>query len=132
MVNAFHVVYYIVKKEKPFSDFPDLIELNARTGSKMPLWYKSDVACSRFVVDIYKEQRDPLIKKLCAVKFFSVMIDGSTDSANLENELVYIRYLDLDSGIVTSFLGIEDCKHATAECILETIDSIFSRAEVPN
>eukprot|EP00731_Ephydatia_muelleri_P001585 Em0001g1585a len=58
------------------------------------------------------------------------MIDGSTDSANIENELVYVRYLDMGTGVVTSFIGIEDTKHATAEGILETVDAIFTRVGV--
>ena len=130
MVNAFHVAYYIAKNEKPYSDFPGLIALNVRTGSQMPLWYKSDIACNRFIYDIYNEQIDQLITKLCEARFFSVMIDGSTDSANIENELVYVRYLDMGTGVVTSFIGIEDTKHATAEGILETVDAIFTRVGV--
>ncbi|KAK1898159.1 Zinc finger protein 862 [Dissostichus eleginoides] len=35
MENMFHTAYYVVKKEKPFTDFPDLVQLNSRTGSNM-------------------------------------------------------------------------------------------------
>ena len=42
MINTFHVAYYIAKYEKPYTDFSDLIALNVRTGSKVPIWYKSD------------------------------------------------------------------------------------------
>ena len=31
MVNTIHVVYYVVKKERPYSDFTDLVELQDRT-----------------------------------------------------------------------------------------------------
>ena len=123
MINAFHVAYYIAKNEKPYTDFPDLIALNVRTGSKMPLWYKSDIACNRYIYDIYHEQIDQLITKFCEAHFFSVMIYGSTDSLNIENELVYVRYPDMGTGIVKSFIGIEDTKHATAEGILQTVDA---------
>lgn len=47
MENMFHTAYYVLKKEKPFTDFPDLVELNSRTGSNMPHYYKSDKACAR-------------------------------------------------------------------------------------
>ena len=43
------------------------------------------------------------------------MIDGSTDSANIEKELIYVRYLDMGTGVVISFINIEDTKFATAE-----------------
>ena len=48
MENMFHTAYYVVKKEKPFTDFPDLVKLNSRTDSNMPNCYKSDKACSRW------------------------------------------------------------------------------------
>lgn len=47
MENMFHTAYYVVKKEKPFTDFPDLVQLNTRTGSSMPNCYMSDKACAR-------------------------------------------------------------------------------------
>ena len=75
----------------------------------------STIACNRFIYDIHHEQIDQLITKLSEACFFSVMIDGSTDSANIENELIYVRYLDMGTGVVTSFIGIEDTKLATAE-----------------
>lgn len=47
MENMFHTAYYVVKKEKPFTDLPDLVQLKSRTGSNMPNCYKSDKACAR-------------------------------------------------------------------------------------
>ena len=75
----------------------------------------------------YHEQIDQLITKLSEARFFSVMIDGSTDS---ENELVYVRYLDMGTSVVTSFIGIEDTKHASAEGIFEIVDAIFPHVGV--
>ncbi|KAF3839993.1 hypothetical protein F7725_018710, partial [Dissostichus mawsoni] len=36
MINLFHVAYFVVKSERPFTDFPVLVDLNRRTGAKMP------------------------------------------------------------------------------------------------
>ena len=47
MVNTFHVTYYVAKKERPFSDFTDLVELQDRTGSTLPAFYRSDKAAAR-------------------------------------------------------------------------------------
>ena len=47
MVNMFHVAFFIAKKERPFTDFPDLVELQERTGSKMATVYRSDMAVAR-------------------------------------------------------------------------------------
>jgi len=75
----------------------------------------------RFLVDIYEAERDPRISQLKAARFISIMIDGATDKATLENELVYVRFLGED-GPINLFLGIEDVKHANADGIITAID----------
>ena len=47
MVNMFHVAYYVAKKERPFTDFPDLMALQERTGSRRSSSYRTDVAVAR-------------------------------------------------------------------------------------
>ena len=47
MTNMFHVAYFVAKKERPFTDFTDLIALQERTGSKMAACYRSDMAVAR-------------------------------------------------------------------------------------
>ena len=52
---------------------------------------------------------DQLTTKLFEDRFFSIMIDGSTDSGALKMfKVVYILhvYLDLCTGVVTSFISI--------------------------
>ncbi|KAM3871389.1 LOW QUALITY PROTEIN: apoptosis-stimulating of p53 protein 1-like [Diretmus argenteus] len=128
MESMFHTAYYVVKKEKPFTDFPDLVQLNSRTGSNMPNCYKSDKACSRFTIDIYNVEREQLLADLKHTRYISVMIDGATDSGVLENEIVYIKYFTEERGVVQSFLGIEDVKHAHADGVLSAVQSVFEKA----
>ncbi|KAF3859886.1 hypothetical protein F7725_000141 [Dissostichus mawsoni] len=64
MENMFHTAYYVVKKEKPFTDFPDLVQLNSRTGSNMTNCYLSDKTCLRFTIDIYNVEREQLLSDL--------------------------------------------------------------------
>ena len=47
MKNSFHVVYFIAKKERPFTDFSDLVELQERIGSMLASCYRSDKAVAR-------------------------------------------------------------------------------------
>ena len=51
------------------------------------------------------------------------MIDGATDAATLEMEMVYIRYLKKGQARNT-FLSIEDVKHANAQGVLQTITCV--------
>ena len=55
-------------------------------------------------------------------RFISLLIDGATDSGNLEDEIVYIKYVDAKRGLVQRFLGIQDVRHANADGVLATVD----------
>lgn len=47
MVNAFQVAYYIAQKERPYTDFPDLLGLCKKTGGSIhDSAYHSDKACA--------------------------------------------------------------------------------------
>ena len=76
----------------------------------------------RFLVDIYEEERRALIEGLGRARFISVLIDGATDSANMEDEIVYVKYVDNQDGPVQRFLGIQDVAHASADGVLEAVD----------
>lgn len=65
-------------------------------------------------------ERERLLEKIKKASYFSILIDGATDSAKLENELIYIRYLSTE-GPVNSYLSIEDVKNGNAAGVLDTI-----------
>ena len=48
MINTFP--YYLAKKERPFSDFAELVALQERTGSTMPALHRSDKVAARLVI----------------------------------------------------------------------------------
>ena len=77
----------------------------------------------RFVVDIYDNERQPMLEEMSKAKMLSVMIDGATDHAVLENEIAYVKFWDQQNGsIVQVFLGIEDVKNASAEGVIAALD----------
>jgi hypothetical protein len=47
MVNNMHIAYYVAKREQPFTEFPHLRALVARTGGKVSECYNSNNACKR-------------------------------------------------------------------------------------
>ena len=54
-------------------------------------------------------EREKLLDKIKKAIYFSILIDGATDSATLENELIYVRFLATD-GPVNAYLSIQDVK----------------------
>ncbi|KAJ8415103.1 hypothetical protein AAFF_G00008010 [Aldrovandia affinis] len=116
MTNIMHTAYYVAKEEQPFTRFTTLHGLINRTGGQLPNCYASNKACERFVVDIYEMEQEKLLQN-----------DGATDTATLENELVYVRYMDKE-GPVNSYSKIEDVKHANAAGVLEAVYAAFNEA----
>lgn len=70
------------------------------------------------------------VQKIMDKKFYSILIDGATDSSVTENELIYVRYLN--NGVPENhYLSIEDIENANALRIKNCIDTAFNRAEIP-
>lgn len=69
------------------------------------------------------------IQKIAEKKFYSILIDGATDSSVTENELVFVRLVNC--GVPENhYLSIEDIQNANAQGILNWIEKSFERAEI--
>lgn len=69
------------------------------------------------------------IQKIAEKKFYSILIDGATDSSVTENELVFVRLVNC--GVPENhYLSIEDIQNANAQGILNCIEKSFERAEI--
>lgn len=71
-----------------------MCDLETRHGVELSSGYKNNQACTTFEHYIAKEQRDGLRSLLEKSKFFSLQADGSTDSGNIEDELLVVQYSD--------------------------------------
>lgn len=91
MTVLFNTAYAVAKNGKPFSDYLYLYELNKLNGLDFGGQYNNIHACENFIEAIgqtYREKiRDEILKTNCV----SILADGSTDAAVLEQELVYLR-----------------------------------------
>lgn len=56
--------------------------------------YKNDLACSTFVDYIARDMRSTLSQTLKKKQFFNIQKDGSTDIANIEEEMLMVLYID--------------------------------------
>jgi hypothetical protein len=65
------------------------------------------------------------------VHFFSILIDGATDSSVTENELIYLRFVE-DGKPVNHYFSIENVEHANAAGILQTIEQAFVKKGLEN
>ena len=73
-----------------------LCELEARHGVGIGTTYTNEIAGKTFAHYIAESNRQQLLEKLAQAKFFSLLIDGSTDTGNVDNELFMVVWCDCD------------------------------------
>ena len=127
LVRSFEVAYYLAKKGRPYSDFPELIELEKMHGVKFLSSYGHRNACKEFIhfisVTIFNEN---VKNKLLRANFVSVLCDGSTDSSIVEKELIYVIFVDPDTFVPTcSFFSLKEPISQDAAGIKQAIEDSF-------
>jgi hypothetical protein len=72
----------------------------------------NDRAGANFCDAIGKTLKDDLVKDLIDAKYYSLLTDGSTDSGVLEQELIYVLFLNRSGRAEVKFYSIESPDHA--------------------
>ena len=91
LVRKFEVAYTIAKERIAFTKMTSLCNLLERQGVDLGEGYKTNMACSTFVEFIAEDLRQDLCQALQKRKFFSLQMDGSTDAANVEEEIFFVN-----------------------------------------
>ena len=87
----FNTTYYVIKKERPFTDYPDLLKLQAKNGIENFVSSYGNADASAYFGDyIGKALREDLKNLISKSNYYSVLSDGSTDSSVTEQETIYI------------------------------------------
>ena len=93
MIKKFQVAFTIAREGIAFAKMPTLCDLLERQGVNLGEGYKTNMACSTFVDFIAEDLRLSFCKALQSHKFFSIHMDGSTDTGNVEEEMFLCTYL---------------------------------------
>ena len=98
MKTLFTTAYFVAKNEKLYTDFAKLTELQAANYSDdiLTKHYNNDKQANEFIHYIAKHESDTKLHKINSSEFIAVALDGSTDSANIEQECYFISHLDED------------------------------------
>ena len=92
--RKFDFAYLIAKEKMSFKKMKLLCDLEERHGVDIGGSYRNDHACATFVKFIALDLQQQLKKDISSANFFSVQVDASTDSGNIEEELFLILYFD--------------------------------------
>lgn len=128
--KKFEVAYMVAKKEMPFTAYEDFLSMEAHHGVDVGTAYTNRFQCAEFI-DCHGEYLAENLKSdLMKAKFYSVLVDGSTDNTITEKEVVYVLYFDPDSDsekvqVKLSFLYLKDVGVPDANGIRNAIERSF-------
>ena len=94
MTKLFRTAYYIAQSERPFSDFPALVELQDMHGLSLGDTCHTDKAARNFVEHIGGVYIDDVKGLIHIADYFSIFCDGSTDRSDTEKEVLFVKCLE--------------------------------------
>ena len=92
----FDIAHFVATEKLAFTKYPRICELEAHRGVNVGTAYTNEPAGKTVCHYIAESKREELLKCLAKAKFFSVLMDGSTDSGNIDNELFLVLWCDID------------------------------------
>ena len=84
-------------------------------------------ACAVFTDYIGKVTKESFAKDFANARYYSVLSDSSTDSAVIEQEVVYVLYLSKDGVPVVKYLSIESAQNGDTDGLKDCISKAFER-----
>ena len=96
--KKFDIAFFLAQEKLSFRKYPRLCELESRHGVEVGSSYTNEVSARIFTGYIAESKRREMAEALTEAKLFSLLIDGSTDTGNIDNELYMIVYSDLNNG----------------------------------
>lgn len=127
MRRKFDVAYFVATEKLSFLKYPGICELERRHGVDMGISYINEHAGKSFVHYIAEARKQELSNLLSKAKFFSILMDGSVDKGNIDNELILTIWCDIngkDEKIHTriSYFNIIRPRSVTAEGLFKVVE----------
>ena len=125
MDKLLQTAFYLAWKERPSTDFPDLLDLQTLNAPGVWGTYHNDKAAKEFITHIAGVYQDNLQKQLHNSDYFRVFCDGSTDRSESEKELLMVRVI-VDFYPVVKYLKLVEPANTKADVILAAINGAFA------
>ena len=94
--------------------------------NKLGASYSTPNACAYFADYIGKVMREDLKKLISKENYFSVLSDGSTDSAVTEQETIYVLFISKGTPVL-KYLSIKNAKNADAPDLKSILEIVLNR-----
>ena len=129
--RKFDLSYFMAKEGIAFDKFAPLADLESRHGVDLGFAYKNAPSAKLFTHFIAEAQRQEFFQVLSQSKFCSFLMDGTTDSGNIEQELVVLLLNRKDDSkeMITSrtrFFSVGAPKKADANGLIDCLSNSLS------
>lgn len=109
-----------------FTKYPRICELEKKHGVELGASYLNIESSKTFCHFIAESKCQALVDQIAKVKFFSILLDGSTDSANVDDEVFLVAWFGSeapDEKIHTrmSFLKVDSPDSVTARGLFNSL-----------
>ncbi|XP_069122177.1 zinc finger protein 862-like [Argopecten irradians] len=131
MKKLFVTAFYVATNERPFTDFPKLLQLQKVNGLSIGDTYINDKAGKEFVKQIAEVYFDDLKLAMQNSPFISIYSDGSTDRTESEKETILVKLIEASYPVI-KFLKLEEPENTKASGILGAVDKAFSDFGIPD
>ena len=113
--KLFNTAHFVAKEKIALAKFPGLCDLQEKNGINIGQHYRNAPACKGFISAIAISERNGTKNDLKNSRFFSVLADGSTDSGIIEQESVFVRYVDKGGEVRSTLVDVVDLESGNAE-----------------
>ncbi|KAK2169507.1 hypothetical protein LSH36_9g09065 [Paralvinella palmiformis] len=90
LVIKFKTVPALAKHDQPFTDYVWQCSLDQSKGLAIGTDYRSDKAAADFAHHIAEVEREAVVKEVNDARFASLIVDGATDSAIMEQDIIFL------------------------------------------
>ena len=119
-----------------FAKYSALYNLEERHEVDLGFAYKNDVSAQSFTHYIAESQRIEFLRSFCSESpFFSFLIDGTTDSGNIEDELIVVLYCKKDDiakeiKSCARYLSVVTPDKANTEGLVKCVKKAMTRLKI--
>ena len=93
--NKFDITHFVASEKISFKKYPKLYELETKHEVDIGTTYTNEIAGRSFVHFIGEAERSMVVDALGKADFFYLLLDGSSDKGNCDNELMLVVWFFL-------------------------------------
>ena len=133
--RKFDIAYFVATEKLSFLKYSRICELEKKHGVDLGTSYVNEHAGRTFIHYIAEARKEELIDLLRKADFFSILLDGSTDKGNIDNELMMVVWCDInaeDEKVHTriSYFNVIRPESVRAEGLFQVLESGLERVGI--